>query len=169
MIIRRVFFYWQFIAVGVLPAWRLIGASIFDSGGWSLIGAMFGAVALAIGMFVVASLIHVRKDVRLQKAVSWADVGVLSLWHALIVLAGFAVSPGPWLPLLLVIVGLAAFWFAVWELVQAARRRVREVIDLIEEGANPPSGPRPSVTDDGTRRPSGDPSVIVIKESPTEG
>ena len=158
MILRRVFYYWQFVAVAALPLWLMIAASIFGDSAWQVLGA---------------------KEVRLNKAVSWADVGVLTLWHALIVLMGVFSETASWLAVLVVLVGIGSFWFAGWELYAAARRRVREALAYIDETArfgSVPTGPTgfTPVGDPaaGRSNPAGrapvDPSVIIIQENPEE-
>ena len=172
--VRRLFYYWQFIAVGVLPAWLLVGASVFGASGWMVLGSFFGGVLLGIGLLVVALLVYARKDVRALRAVSWADVGMLTLWHALIVGLGFTASSAG-LPVLVVIVGLAAFWLVSWEFYSAARARVREMLVVIEEtarfGTVPAGGVQGSAT--GSPKPArfdstADPAVIVIHEKPAD-
>lgn len=172
MIVRRIFYYWQFIAVGVLPLWLIVGSSLYGAGGWEVLGVTLSAIALGVALLVVALLFYARAEVREAKAVSWPDVGVLSLWHALIVALGFYAEATPWLSVTAVAVGIGAFWFALWELFDAARRRVRAVIDYIDETAAG-SGVLYSETtiiegtNRGYTRPV-DPNVIVIPEKPTE-
>ncbi|MDJ0349199.1 MFS transporter [Cryobacterium sp. PH29-G1] len=141
MIIRRAFYHWQFIAAGALPLWLLVGSSIFGSGAWAVLGIFFGAVLIGLGLLLVALVIFARKEVREMRAVSFADVGVLTLWHALIIAIPFSTDAAGWLSVLVIIGGLAVFWFAVWELFDAARRRVREMVDLVEQTARGPAAP----------------------------
>ena len=179
MILRRVFYFWQFVAVGALPLWLMVAASIFGDSAWQVLGATFGAVAIGFGLLVVSLLILARREVRLDKAVSWADVGVLTLWHGLIVLMGVFSETAAWLSVLVVLVGIGAFWFAAWELYAAARKRVREALAYIDETARfgtVPSGPTGFVpmTNPASSRPDSarteptDPSVIIIQEKPGE-
>ncbi|WP_134517919.1 MFS transporter [Cryobacterium frigoriphilum] len=184
VIIRRIFYSWQFAAVAVLPLWLLIGSAIFGTGGWAVLGVFFGAVALGLSLLVVALLVYARKEVRSSRTVSWPDVGVLTLWHGLIIGIGFAESASGWLSVLVVFVGIGAFWFALWELYDAARKRMRAMIDLVEQQARPPAGPprqtplsfpntagHPSSTTPappGPRPGRTDPEVIVIQEKPTQ-
>lgn len=171
MFLRRLFFRWQFLAVVLLPLWLLVGWPLFGAGGWEVLGIFFGAVTLGICLLVVSLLIYARKDVREARAVSWPDVGVLALWHALVIGLGFYAAASPWLSALVILVGIGAFWFAVWELYDAARRRVRVVIDLIDETAR--LGPVSGGAGQGGARPGtgqragSDPTVIVIQEKPT--
>jgi hypothetical protein len=196
VIIRRIFYSWQFAAVAVLPLWLLIGSAIFGTGGWAVLGVLFGAVALGLSLLVVALLIYARKEVRTAHMVSWADVGVLTLWHAFIIAIGFAESASGWLSVLVVFIGIGAFWFALWELYDAARTRMRAMIDLVEQQARPSAGaqrqsplsfpnmptmpgstsvPKTGSRNDGPttgttppRPERTDPEVIVIQEKPTQ-
>lgn len=177
MIVRRIFYYWQFIAIGVLPLWLLAGSAIFGAGGWEVLGVTIGAIALGVALLVVALLVYARAEVRETRTVSWPDVGVFGLWHALVIAGVFyaADAPGVWLAA--VLAGIVAFWFALWELFDAARRRVRQVIDYIDSTDGPlvvteatlidPAHPgRTSPVDPGRTSPV-DPEVIVIPEKPT--
>lgn len=171
MIVRRIFYYWQFIAVGVLPLWLIVGSSLYGAGGWEVLGVTLSAIALGVALLVVALLFYARSEVRETKTVSWPDVGVLGLWHALIVALGFSAAATPWLSFTAVLVGIGAFWFALWELFDAARRRVRAVIEYIDATAAG-SGVLYSETTiiEGTNREftgAVDPDVIVIPEKPT--
>ncbi|WP_022886468.1 hypothetical protein [Glaciibacter superstes] len=184
MIIRRAFFYWQFAAVVVLPVWLVVGWPIFGAGGWAVLGVFLGAVVLGLAMLIVALLFTARKQVRAERAVSWADAGVLALWHALIIAVGFYASASPWLSILVIVVGAAAFWFAIWELIDAARQRMRAVMDDLEQAARPaylqsegagsfdagtwtatPGNTRATTVRPESVRP--DPNVIIIEEKPT--
>jgi len=176
--IRRTFFRWQFPAVLVLPLWLLIGSSIFGTGGWAVLGIFFGAVLLGLGLLVVSLLLFARREVREERALSWIDVGVLGLWHALIIALGLASDATGWLSVVVILVGVGAFWYAVWALYSAARKRVRAMLDLIEQTAagaaptsplaSPPTKPRtePGTSTGSPFGRSSDPEVIVIKEQP---
>ncbi len=179
MLLRKFFFYWQFIAVVLLPLWLVIGWPIFGAGGWKVLGVFFGAVVLGLALLIVSLLFYARKDVRETKTVSWSDVGVLFVWHALIIGVGFYATASPWLSVLVIVIGVAAFWFALWELFAAARRRVRTVIENIENNAKPAylqpqqgastSASTGASTDAGDSRASArDPNVIVIREKPAQ-
>ena len=172
MTVRRIFYYWQFIAVGVLPLWLIVGSSLYGAGGWEVLGVTLSAIALGVALLVVALLVYARSEVRESKAVSWPDVGVLSIWHALIIALGFYAEATPWLSVLAVLAGIGAFWFALWELFDAARRRVRAVIDYIDETAAG-SGvlySETTIIEGASREFTGpvDPNVIVIPERPAE-
>jgi hypothetical protein len=179
VILRRVFYYWQFAAVGALPLWLMLAASIYGTSAWQVLGATFGALAIGVGLLFVSLLILARREVRLDKMVSWADVGVLTLWHSLIVLMGIYSVAAPWLSVIVVLVGIGAFWFAAWELYAAARRRVREALVYLDETAKFGSAPAEpaafgSMTNPAAARPdrSGAPNedhgVIIINEKPDE-
>lgn len=185
MIIRRAFYYWQFIAAFVLPLWLVIGWPIFGAGGWQVLGVVLGAIILGVALLIIALLFFARKEVRVERAVSWADVGVLSLWHATIIAVGFYASSASWLSVAMVVIGICAFWFALWELFTAARRRMQAMMDLIEQTAQPgavfpPAGfSAPDFTEPASGhtppQPSAhtpphttthDPNVIIVREKP---
>jgi hypothetical protein len=178
VILRRIFYSWQFIAVVVLPVWLLVGATLFGDSGWAVVGTFFAALGIGFALLVVSLLIFARAEVRSAKAVSWADAGVLSLWHGLIVAAGVAAGAAPELTFLVLLVGLAAFWFTLWELLTSARRRMQAMINLVDATAQSYSGPldaghliserstpsRAQPGPAGPRAPTGTPPVIVIQE-----
>ncbi|GEP26686.1 MFS transporter [Cryobacterium levicorallinum] len=175
MIIRRAFYHWQFIAAGALPLWLLVGSSIFGSGAWAVLGIFFGAVLIGLGLLLVALLFFARKEVRETRAVSYADVGVLTLWHTLIIAIPFSADAAGWLSVLVIVGGLAVFWFALWELFDSAKRRMRAMVDLVEQTARgqsapaAPGHPLPHVSPKTTRPTpgfgrTGTPEVIVIEE-----
>lgn len=176
MIIRRAFYYWQFIAAFVLPLWLVIGWPIFGAGGWQVLGIVLGAVILGIALLIIALLFFARKEVRSERAVSWPDVGVLSLWHATIIAVGFYASAASWLSVAVVVIGICAFWFALWELFTAARRRMQAMMDQFEQAAQPgavfppsgftPGSAEPGFGHSGSHAPTPDPKVIIVREKP---
>ena len=166
MLIRRGFYRWQFAAAIVLPVWLLIGYAIFGSSGWGVIGLMFAMPIAFITLGVVALLIAARPDVRRDKAVDWADVAVLGVWHLLIIGAGFYGDAGITFAILAMVGAIGAFWYAIWRLLSDGARRVRATMAEYERlastgGAAPGSGigGRPE-----TRQPTDAGEVIVIRE-----
>jgi hypothetical protein len=171
VLIRKAFFYWQFAAALVLPAWLVVGWPIFGAGGWKILGVFFGAVVLGVALLLVGLVIFARKEVRLTRAVSWPDVGVLTVWHALIISVGFYAAASPWLSVLVIVVGMGAFWFTLWELFTATKRRVRAVMDQIEDAAKPAylyPGIRVTPTTGATAAKRAEPDVIVVTERSPE-
>jgi hypothetical protein len=168
-LIRRAFFYWQFIAAAVLPLWLVVGWPIFGAGGWKILGVFVGAVLLGLALLAVAVLNYARKEVRRKRIVSWPDVAMLTLWHALIVFVGFYADVAPWVSILVIVVGVAAFWLSAWELYVAARRRVRTVMTQIDELARPATL-APGIRSDlhGSHRAEPDAKVIVVPERERE-
>ena len=169
MFVRRFFYYWQFIAVLVLPAWLLVGASVYGSGGWDVVGSFFSGLVVGVGLLAVSLIFFARTEVRSTRMVSWADVGILTLWHALIVGMGFTYGVAPGLAALVIVVGIGAFWFAIWELIAAARRSMRAMMLLVEETARGPAflpTVPPTLPPTDGFIPAPDPSVIIVREHP---
>ncbi|MCX7522119.1 MFS transporter [Microbacterium sp. STN6] len=160
MLLRRVIYRWQVVAAVVLPLWLVVGTAIFGSSAGDTLSLLLFAPLLALGMLAVAGLIFARKSVRSSKAVSWADAGVLLLWHASIVATGLRLPGVSWYGVLIVVAGLAAFWLAVWQLVTETRRRVSGVMDAFTQAAAGAAGSAEH------RSPSVDASgpVIVVEE-----
>ena len=130
---------------------------------------------IGLGLLLVALLFFARKEVRETRAVSYADVGVLTLWHTLIIAIPFSADAAGWLSVLVIVGGLAVFWFALWELFDSAKRRMRAMVDLVEQTARgqsapaAPGHPLPHVSPKTTRPTpgfgrTGTPEVIVIEE-----
>ncbi|GAA4054661.1 hypothetical protein [Agromyces indicus] len=165
MLIRRAFYRWQFIAAIVLPVWLLIGYAIFGSSGWGVIGLMFAAPIAFVSLGVVALVIAARPDVRRAKAVDWADVAVLGVWHLLIIAAGVYGPTGITFAILAMVGAIAAFWYAVWRLLSDGARRVRATMEEYERLAS--SGRAPGAGIPGqTRTPRAEDGgeVIVVRE-----
>lgn len=161
MFIRRAFFYGQFPAAVILPAWILVGWGLFAATGWQIIGLIVGVMMLTVGMLATAGLIFARKDVRAERAVSWLDVGLLTVLHGLIIAVGFFTPVTALLGTLSVVAVIALIWSGIIQLVVETRRRVRSALKNYEDQAsriqNPPRGPRI------------DGEYIVIQSGTTDG
>jgi len=133
VLIRKAFFYWQFPAAVILPAWILVGWGVFAATGWQIIGLIVGVMMLTVAMLATAGLIFARKDVRAEKAVSWLDVVLLTVLHGLIIAVGFFTSATALLGTLSVVVVIALFWSGIIQLVVETRKRVRAALAGYEE------------------------------------
>ncbi len=149
MLIRKAFFYWQFPAAVILPAWILIGWGVFAATGWQIIGLIVGVMMLTVAMLATAGLIFARKDVRADKAVSWLDVGLLTVLHGLIVAVGFFTPATALLGTLSVVVVIALFWSGIIQLVVETRRRVKAALAGYEEQVRRVQSPLQSPRIDG--------------------
>ena len=157
MFIRRAFFYWQFPAAVILPAWILVGWGVFAATGWQIIGLIVGVLMLTVAMLATAGLIFARKDVRAERAVSWLDVALLTVLHGLVIAVGFFTPATALLGTLAVVAVIALFWSGIVQLVMETRRRVRAVIDEFETQAKRVQQP--------LRSPRADGEYIVIETS----
>jgi len=155
--IRRAFFYWQFPAAVILPAWILVGWGVFAATGWQIIGLIVGVLMLTVAMLATAGLIFARKDVRAERAVSWLDVALLTVLHGLVIAVGFFTPATALLGTLAVVAVIALFWSGIVQLVMETRRRVRAVIDEFETQAKRVQQP--------LRSPRADGEYIVIETS----
>jgi len=146
MVLRRALFYWQFIGAIVLPIWVLIGRGIILADvGWDFVLYLVLCPILFVAMLVVAALTAARKAVRDSRAVSWQDVAIVSAWHISIIAYGFVAVTG--LAALVVLIALAAFWSAAWQLYRETRSRVKEAFSLgpIDAGSYAAGNYDPSV------------------------
>lgn len=158
MIIRRLFFTWQFIAVVALPAWLFVGWGVFGGSGWGFLGLLIAAPVVFLALAAVALLIALRPSVRRSRTVSWYDVGILTVVHAAVIGIGFYGATATLFTVLAILAGTAAFWIAVWQLVTDGARHVRATLDEFQRQARPESPVHP-------RQPFADGEVIVVRES----
>lgn len=149
MLLRRAFFYWQFIAALVLPLWLFVGWGLSSGSGWSFVGLLVLAPMLFVFMLVVSVVVYMRSSVRRSNAVSWWDVAVIGAWHASIVAFGFFSEANEAVAVLGVLLGLASFWVAMWQLVTETRAKAREALREFEQMSTRPSTPRQPVVDGG--------------------
>lgn len=167
MFVRRAFYYWQFIAAVVLPIWLLVGWGVFGGGGWGLLGLLLVSPLAFIALLAIALLIYARKSVRQAHAVSWIDVGLLTLWHLSIVGVGFYGASANWFGVGAIVIAIAAFWVVLWELVTETRKRVASAFASLDAetqaAAQPqaPRGPHGAFAQDG--------DVLIVRESGTDG
>lgn len=171
MLVRRVFQRWQMMAVVVLPVWLAVGWAIFGRGGWGTLGLVIVVPVAFLLLGIVALLVSVRPTVRQQRAVSWTDVGVLSAWHLAIIATGFYGASASLFGVLAILLAIAAFWLAVWQLVTDGANRVKASMAEFERlaaehqggGQSAAAGP----TTPGARRPpfdDGGDDVIIVHE-----
>ncbi|AWB95764.1 hypothetical protein DCE93_08895 [Agromyces badenianii] len=171
MLLRRALYRWQMIAVVVLPIWLAVGWALFGRGGWGTLGLVIVVPVAFVVLGVVALLVGVRPTVRQERALSWVDVGVLTAWQLSIVATGFYGASATLFGVLAILLAIAAFWVAVWQLVTDGANRVKASMAEFERLAAEPPGPSssgpPPRSDLGLRRPpfdDGGDDVIIIHE-----
>ncbi|MEO6825793.1 MAG: hypothetical protein ABI255_05265 [Microbacteriaceae bacterium] len=146
MIIRRAFYYWQFIAAVVLPVWLLVGWGISGGNGFQFLALVIGCPILAIVMLALAGLVVARRNVRAERAVSWFDVGALAVWHVVIIAAGTFGPSTSAFAVLAVLIAVGLFWLALWELLTDTRRRLTRVMDAFQVQAAAGSARQPAAS-----------------------
>ena len=160
---RRGVFYAMLGAVIVLPAWLLVSRGIiFTDTGWDFLGYLILAPILAVALGVVAALVWVRKSVRSTRAVSVLDAALLTAWYLSIVLYGASGDEGvaTAISVVGVLLAVASFWAAAWQLVHETRSRFRNIVTTFEQQAMPRGDQQPG-------RGAGSGPVIRI-EPPTD-
>lgn len=169
MLIRRAFLRWLIAAAVVLPIWLGIGWAIFGGGGWGTLGLVIVVPLAFIALAVVALLVYIRPTVRAQRAVSWTDVAVIGAWHAAIVGVGFYGASGAFFGVIAILLAIAAFWSAIWQLIRDGARRMQATMSEFErlaaqqtgqagpDAAGRAPGRRPPFDDDGD-------DVIIVRE-----
>lgn len=172
MFLRRAFFSWLGPAAVVLPIWLAIGWAVFGGGGWGTLGLVVVVPVAAVALAIVALLVRVRPAVRAERAASWIDVGVVGAWHAAIIGIGFYGATATIFGVLAILLGIAAFWIAVWQLVRDGARRVQATMNEFERLASQQAGaaglrPDASGGAPGRRPPfdDGDGEVIIVPEA----
>jgi hypothetical protein len=157
MLLRRAFYYWQFIAALVLPIWLFVGWGFSSGSGWSFVGLLVLAPVLFVFMLVVSVVVYMRSSVRRNNAVSWWDVAFIGAWHAAIVAFGLFTEASSAIAVLGVLLALGSFWVAVWQLVSETRATAKAAFREFEQmAARPDIARRPPVVDGG---------VFVVTES----
>lgn len=167
MLIRRAFYRWQFIAVVALPVWLAVGWAIFGGGGWGTLGLVVVVPVGFIALGIVALLTSLRPTVREQRATSWPDLGIIGAWHAATIATGFYGTTATLFAVLAILLAIAAFWVAVWQLVHDGARRVQASMAEFERLATQQPGATSRSDAAGTRRPphdDGDDEVIIVRE-----
>jgi hypothetical protein len=137
---RRGLFYAMLGAVVVLPVWLLVSRGIiFTDTGWDFVGYLVLAPLLAVALGVVAGLVWARKSVRSTRAVSNLDAALLTAWYLCIALYGASGDEGiaTVLAVLAVLLAVASFWAAGWQLVRETRSRLRNIVTTFEQQAMP--------------------------------
>lgn len=142
MSVRRVVYRLIFPLAVVLPAWVLIGRGIVADGiGWQFVAYLFIAPVLFVALIATGGIIVARSEVRAERAVSWADAGVLiALWLALI---GAGLFAYPWIAVCVVLLVLGLFWLAIWELIASTRRVFAEFNERVQAQAQGNRQPAP--------------------------
>lgn len=169
MLIRRAFLRWMVAAAVALPVWLAVGWAIFGGGGWGTLGLVVVVPLSFIALAVVALIVWIRPTVRAQRAVSWIDVGVVGAWHASIVALGFYGQASTVFGVLAILLAVAAFWVALWQLVRDGARRVQATMTEFERLAaqqtGAASGPDAAPGAPRRRPPfDGDGDVYVVRE-----
>jgi hypothetical protein len=123
MWLRRAFFGWLIPAAFLLPLWLLIGWAVFNAGGWASLWVLFLAIpGVFLWQLLLTLLVRARGTVRAHRAVSWWDVAGFTVWHALVISLGFF-NENWWAPVMVlaILVGVALFWLALWQLWSEAK------------------------------------------------
>jgi hypothetical protein len=137
---RRILYLGQFVAAVALPIWVLVSRGLLADGvGWQFLVYLIACPFLSIAMLAVGGLVSARRSVRLQRAVSWPDAALLSLWYLAIIAYGLWASVG--LAVAVVVLGVALFWVGIWLLFTETRARFRGLVADFEEASRPSSGP----------------------------
>jgi hypothetical protein len=170
-IIRRIFFYWQFISAFVLPVWVLVGRGIVRAGtGWDFVLYLVLCPILFVLLIVVATLTAGRKRVRAERAVAWRDVALQAPLHAAVIVYGAVASD--LLAVLVVLLAVVVFWNAVWQFFGDLRNRVTEAFSLgpIDAGDYPATTPPTVRSTPASEAPSDSPQagrVIIVNPDGT--
>ena len=170
MLIRRAFLRWLVAAVVVLPIWLAVGWAVFGGGGWGTLGLIITVPIAFIALGIIALLVWARPTVRAERAVSWTDVGVIGAWHASIIGIGFYGQGSTFFGVAAILLAIAAFWVAIWQLVSDGARRMQATMSEFErlaaqQAGSPTASRRPGR--EPVRRPpfdDGDGEVIIVRE-----
>lgn len=157
MLLRRLFYRWQFLAAIALPGWLLVGWGVFGGSGWVFPLLLVGAALLAASLAIVSGLMRARGSVRRDRALSWWDVAILAAWHAAVIGLGFFGPTTALFTVLGITIGLAGFWYSLAALLRETGRAWRAGV----------TGYLDEQTRLAYRRPPGpDGDVYVVRENP---
>jgi hypothetical protein len=146
MWLRRAFYYALFGAFLVLPVLLLIGRGLILAGsGWDFALLLLVSPILGLCMLVVAGFTMARKSVRRDRALSWLDVGIHAAWYLSIIAASVFAHPA--IAALVIVLSVAAFWLALWQLFTETRRRVKSALASLDYSAVPASQYRQATPD----------------------
>ncbi|MHA6694202.1 MFS transporter [Homoserinimonas sp. A520] len=138
MWLRRAFYYAMFGAFVVLPVFLLIGRGlVLAESGWDFALLLLISPILGVVMLVVAGFTVARKSVRRDRALSWLDVGLHFAWYLSIIAAGVFAHPA--VAAIVIMLSVAAFWSALWQLFTETRRRVKSALASLDYTAVPAS------------------------------
>ncbi|MFT3799310.1 MFS transporter permease [Microbacterium sp.] len=122
MWLRRAFYRWLIPAAFVLPLWLVIGWIVFGASAWALLWVFISAPIVLAWQLILTLLVRARGTVRASGTVSWMDIGVIGVWHLLIVGLGTFGDGWWWLTLLAtVLVGFTGLWTSLWQLWREAK------------------------------------------------
>lgn len=146
MLLRRAFYYAQFGAFVVLPLALLIGRGLVLAGsGWDFALLLLVSPVLGVLMIVVAGFTVARKSVRRVRALSWLDVGLHFAWYLSIIAASVFAHPA--VAAIVIVLSVAAFWSALWQLFTETRLRVKSALASLDYTAVPASQYRQATPD----------------------
>jgi len=158
--LRRALYYVLMPMAVALPIWLLITRGIVaDDSGWAFVVYLITSPILFVLLAILGGLVLARKQVRVEKAVSWIDVGFLvASWVSLLLYGIVGAFP---LAIISALAIASTFWAVVVELIQETRARVKTYVDDMAFTAQ---RPRQRVV-----QPPGDagPIIVVVpKETP---
>ena len=169
MLLRRLFYRWQFIAVIALPIWLLVGWAVFGSGGWGTLGLALVVPVAFIALGIIALLVNARPTVRAERA----DVvdrcrGARRLARSRSSARASTAPVGARFAVFAVMLAIAAFWVALWQLISDGAKRMQASMDEFERlAAQQPGAPAaPGAASPSTRSARGDDDgeIIVVRE-----
>jgi hypothetical protein len=169
MIFRRAIYLSMFPAAIILPVWVLISRGIVADGiGWEFLVYLIVCPALFVVLGATAGFIVARKSARSVRAVSWWDAGVLTALYAALIASGFYAVTA--LVVAVVVLAVAAFWLAIYELVTETKARVNNFVNGSGALGGSGSASRGSTQIPGYRESAKkvDPEVIVIEPESRE-
>lgn len=138
---RRALYFALVPAAILLPTWVLISRGLLADGiGWEFLVYLVACPILSVAMLAVSGVILARKSVRATRAVSWLDAALLTAWWLALVFYGLYALPA--IAIIVLLVGLAAFWLGIWQLFTDTRARLRGVMTEFERQAAAPTTPR---------------------------
>src|SRR4029453_6591283 len=110
---------------------------------WGTLGLVITVPLAFIALGIIALIVWARPTVRAERAVSWTDVAVIGAWHASIIGIGFYGQGAAFFGVAAILLAIAAFWVAIWQLVSDGARRMQATMSEFERVASAQARPAP--------------------------
>ena len=170
MLIRQAFLRWLVAAVVVLPIWLAVGWAVFGGGGWGTLGLIITVPSHSSRSASSPSSSGPGPRFAPSAPSRGPTSAVIGAWHASIIGIGFYGQGSAFFGVAAILLAIAAFWVAIWQLVSDGARRMQATMSEFERLAAQQAGsplPPDAQGEMPVRRPpfdDGDGEIIIVRE-----